>query len=62
MSTNQKKEVGKSKEETMPDINAAAPAGTTIEQETMRRVTRRLLPLISLLYLASYIDRSNVSL
>ena len=45
----------------MPDINAPAPAEATIEQETMRRVTRCLLPLITPLYLVSYIDRSNVS-
>lgn len=45
----------------MPDVKASAPAEATIEQETMRRVTRRLLPLMMLLYLVSYIDRSNLS-
>ena len=45
----------------MPDVKASVPAEATIEQETMRRVTRRLLPLIMLLYLVSYIDRSNLS-
>ncbi|MDY7558121.1 hypothetical protein [Cryobacterium sp. 10C3] len=33
----------------------------TIEHETMRRVTRRLMPLIMVCYFIAYIDRSNVS-
>jgi ACS family tartrate transporter-like MFS transporter len=33
-----------------------------IEQATMRRVRWRLLPLLFLVYLASYIDRSNVGI
>lgn len=35
---------------------------TPLEQATMRRVARRLLPLIIVCYLIAYIDRSNVSI
>jgi ACS family tartrate transporter-like MFS transporter len=33
-----------------------------IERETMRKVARRLLPLIIICYLVAYIDRSNISI
>lgn len=33
-----------------------------LESSTMRRVTRRLMPLIIVCYLVAYIDRSNVSI
>lgn len=43
-------------EQTRPEM---APE---IETDTVRRVTRRLLPLIMLLFLIAYIDRSNISI
>lgn len=36
------------------------PAASQIEKETMRRVARRLLPLLMLCYFAAYLDRVNV--
>ncbi len=38
--------------------HAAGPVG--IEEETRRRVARRLMPFIFLLYIVSYLDRVNV--
>ncbi len=37
-----------------------APAASSIETETMRRVTRRLIPLLMCGYFAAYLDRVNV--
>ena len=33
-----------------------------LETDTVRRVTRRLLPLVMLLFLIAYVDRSNISI
>ncbi len=38
----------------------AAPAVEAIESETMRRVSRRLIPLLMICYFAAYLDRVNV--
>src|ERR1700733_10234337 len=38
----------------------AAPAVEAIESETMRRVGRRLIPLLMVCYFAAYLDRVNV--
>jgi ACS family tartrate transporter-like MFS transporter len=35
---------------------------SALERETMRKVSRRLLPLLFLLYIASYLDRTNVGI
>jgi ACS family tartrate transporter-like MFS transporter len=44
--------------------NVARPAGAAtvepIEAETMRRVARRLIPLLMVSYFAAYLDRVNV--
>src|SRR5271170_6700545 len=37
-----------------------APAVEAIESETMRRVRRRLIPLLMVCYFAAYLDRVNV--
>jgi MFS transporter, ACS family, tartrate transporter len=37
-----------------------APAVEAIESETMRRVSRRLIPLLMVCYFAAYLDRVNV--
>lgn len=37
------------------------PAITPLESDTVSRVTRRLLPLIMLLFLVAYLDRTNIS-
>ena len=37
-----------------------APAVQAIEAETMRRVARRLIPLLMAGYFAAYLDRVNV--
>lgn len=44
--------------ETRADI---ATGSSTLEADTVRRVTRRILPLIMALFLVAYIDRSNIS-
>jgi MFS transporter, ACS family, tartrate transporter len=41
------------------DLNAA---DAVLEQETMRRVSRRLLPFVFVLYIFNFLDRSNVGL
>ena len=41
-------------------IPAATPVVEQIERETMRRVTRRLIPLLMISYFAAYLDRVNV--
>lgn len=46
---------------THPD-QTEVPTTAALETDTVRRVTRRLLPLIMLLFLVSYIDRSNISI
>jgi MFS family permease len=46
-------------------MEAAMPAGQgldPLEQETMRRVTWRLMPLLMLGYFCAYLDRSNVGM
>jgi ACS family tartrate transporter-like MFS transporter len=40
--------------------STGAPAA--VERETMRKVSRHLLPLLFLLYIASYLDRTNVGI
>src|SRR3984885_8701835 len=37
-----------------------APAVEAIETQTMRRVSRRLIPLLMICYFAAYLDRVNV--
>jgi ACS family tartrate transporter-like MFS transporter len=39
----------------------AAMSGTDIGSRTIRRITRRLIPFLFLLYLVAYLDRVNVS-
>jgi MFS transporter, ACS family, tartrate transporter len=39
---------------------SAVPAVEAIESETMRRVSRRLIPLLMVCYFAAYLDRVNV--
>jgi ACS family tartrate transporter-like MFS transporter len=43
-----------------PSNTAASPVVEQIERETMRRVARRLLPLLMVSYFAAYLDRVNV--
>jgi ACS family tartrate transporter-like MFS transporter len=38
------------------------PPESAIERDTMRRVARRLLPLIVVCYVVAYVDRSNISI
>jgi ACS family tartrate transporter-like MFS transporter len=40
---------------------AGQPAVDPLEKETMRRITRRLIPLLMVSYFAAYLDRVNVS-
>jgi ACS family tartrate transporter-like MFS transporter len=42
--------------------DVAADQVPALERETMRKVSRRLLPLLFLLYIASYLDRTNVGI
>jgi ACS family tartrate transporter-like MFS transporter len=39
---------------------ATAPTQDTLEAQTMRRVSRRLIPLLMICYFAAYLDRVNV--
>ena len=41
-------------------VNRSASAIEPIEKETMRRVARRLIPLLMVSYFAAYLDRVNV--
>jgi MFS family permease len=44
-----------------PAADSGTPAAiAALERETMRRVARRMLPLLMLCYLAAYLDRVNV--
>ncbi len=43
-----------------PDIDPAAAGPTELEQSTMRRVTRHIMPFIMLCYFVAYLDRVNV--
>ena len=45
-----------------PSYDAPLAADPAVERETMRKVSRRLLPLLFLLYIASYLDRTNVGI
>ncbi|MGZ8411240.1 MAG: MFS transporter [Gemmatirosa sp.] len=38
------------------------PGEAALERETVRRVTRRLIPLLFVLYVVSFLDRTNVAL
>jgi MFS transporter, ACS family, tartrate transporter len=40
----------------------ASHADSALERETVRRVARRLIPLLMLAYFCSYLDRSNISM
>jgi MFS transporter, ACS family, tartrate transporter len=40
----------------------AVQADSELERETIRRVARRLIPLLMLAYFCSYLDRSNISM
>src|SRR4051794_11295769 len=40
--------------------SAAAPALSVLGETTLRKVRRRLMPLIVLLYFVAYLDRNNV--
>jgi MFS transporter, ACS family, tartrate transporter len=42
------------------DRTTSAPPDDSLEKETMRRVARRLIPLLMLCYFAAYLDRVNV--
>jgi ACS family tartrate transporter-like MFS transporter len=44
------------------DASASRPAIDPIERETVRRVARRLIPLLMLGYFCAYLDRSNVGM
>src|SRR5512146_2630459 len=41
---------------------SAAAFASEIERDTMRRVTRRLIPFVFILYIFTFLDRSNVGL
>src|SRR5580704_19446571 len=41
-------------------MNAATSSPTSVEQRTVRRVNRRLMPFIFLLFVVSFLDRVNV--
>jgi len=43
-------------------FDAASGDNAALEQETLRRVSARLLPLLFLMFIAAYLDRTNVSL
>ncbi|MBV8844515.1 MAG: MFS transporter, partial [Bryobacterales bacterium] len=43
-------------------MQLAASTQTDVARRTRRRVDRRLMPFILLLYIVSYLDRFNVSL
>ncbi len=46
---------------TEPDLIASMEANSPLERATMRKVTRRLLPFMFLLYIFAVLDRSNVT-
>ena len=47
----------------LPDSHDARPGDiSAVESETMRQVSRHLLPLLFVLYIASYLDRTNVGI
>ncbi len=41
--------------------DADLPSGSALARRTIRKVSRRLLPLVALSYLIAYIDRTNVA-
>src|ERR1017187_2520483 len=40
--------------------NIATPAPSLLEQRAIRKITRRLIPFLMLLYLVAFLDRINV--
>jgi len=45
----------------MTSTTAALPMQSTLEQRTVRRVFRRIVPFLGILYVINFLDRTNVS-
>ena len=52
---------GTTADDSEPDLIASMEANSPLERATMRKVTRRLIPFMFLLYIFAVLDRSNVT-